>query len=334
VHLLVTCQSGFEVEAKRELEEMLGEGSVRMTYFRGLLKVNTKQEDAISLLRDKDTSYISRAIPIQKTVNADMESIKKFFENTKIEGTFAARCKRRGTHEFSSKDVEIEAGNMITGAHSKVDLDNPETILWVDIIQDKAHLSILRKDDIIKKTPVVQRRWKKGERPVSRAELKMREIMAANPGIFTPDKVALDIGAAPGGWTRAMASELKKVIAVDRAKLDPGVMALPNILYIKERAENLDLDEHVDIIANDANLLHMQSAQISLELADKYLSDGGVLIHTVKFGVTPKTGTPAAKSLNHAAGEVKSVFESAGITCDTRKLKHNTRNEATIIGRK
>ena len=334
MHLLVTCQSGFEVEAKRELEEMLGEGTVRMTYFRGLLSVNTKHEDALLRLREKDTSYISRAIPIQKTVNADMESIKKFFENTKIEGTFAARCKRRGSHDFSSKDVEIEVGNVITGEGSRVDLDNPETILWIDIIQEKAHLSILQKDDIIKKTPVVQRRWKKGERPVSRAELKMREIVAANPEIFTSDKVALDIGAAPGGWTRAMASKLKKVIAVDRAKLDPEVMELPNIVHLHERAENIDLEEGVQIIANDANLLHMQSAQISLELSDKYLSDGGVLIHTVKFGIIPKTGEPAAKSLNHAAGEVKEMFESAGISVKIQKLKYNTRNETTIIGRK
>ncbi|MBU2560588.1 methyltransferase domain-containing protein, partial [archaeon] len=159
-------------------------------------------------------------------------------------------------------------------------------------------------------------------------------IMAANPGIFTPEKVALDIGAAPGGWTRAMASKLKKVIAVDRAKLDPGVTALQNVVHLKERAENLSLEEEFDILSNDANLLHMQSAQISLDLAKKYLKKGGVMIHTVKLGVIPRTGSPAAKSLNHAAGEVKSEFESAGITCDTKKLKYNTRNETTIIGRK
>ena len=247
MQLLATCPSGFEVEAKREIEEALGGGTVRMTYFRGLLSVNTKHEDAISRLREKDTAYLSKAIPIQEVAEAKIESIEEFFKDTKIEGAFAARCKRRGAHDFSSKDVEIAVGNVITGEGSRVDLDNPETILWVDIIQEKAYLSVLSPDDIIKKTPIVERRWKKGERPVSRAELKMREIMAEFPEIFTSDKIALDIGAAPGGWTRAMAGKLEKVIAVDRAKLDPAVMALQNVVHIKERAENLDLDEHVDI---------------------------------------------------------------------------------------
>ncbi len=334
MQLLITCPSGFEVEAKREIEEALGEGTVRMTYFRGLLSVNTKHEDASLRLGEKNTAYLSKAIPIQKVTEAKIESIEEFFKDTEIKGTFAARCKRRGSHDFSSKDVEIAVGNVITGEGSRVDLDNPDTILWVDIIQEKAFLSVLSPEDIVKKTPIVTRRWKKGERPVSRAELKMREVMAEFSEIFTSEKTALDIGAAPGGWTRAMAPKLKKVIAVDRAKLAPEVMALPNISYVKERAENIELDEKVDIIANDANLLHMQSAQISIELAGKYLKEGGALIHTVKFAIIPKTGSPAAKSLNHAAGEVEREFESAGIKTQMRKLKHNTKNETTIIGRK
>lgn len=334
MQLLVTCPSGFEVEAKRELEGLLGGGTVRMTYFRGVLRVNTKQDDAIEILREKDTSYISKAVPVQGTAHADIESIKEFFKDTKIEGTFAARCKRRGSHDFSSKDVEIAVGNTITGNDARVDLEDPKTILWVDIIQEKAHLSVLSPGDIVKKTPAVERRWKKGERPTSRAQLKMEEVLEAFPEIFTGEKTALDIGAAPGGWTRVMAGKLEKVIAVDRAKLDPEVMALPNVVYIKERAENIELDEKVDIITNDANLLHMQSAEISIELAKRYLEEAGTLIHTVKFGIVPKTGKPAAKSLNHAAEEVRAAFESAGLGTITRKFEHNTKNETTIIGRK
>lgn len=334
MRLLVTCPSGFEPDAKEELEEFLGRGTVSMTYFRGLLRVDTGREDAMARLRETDTSYISRAIPIQGVVDADIGSIKSFFKNKEIEGSFAVRCKRRGSHGFSSKDLEVEVGSMVVNEGARVDLNNPASILWVDIIQERANLSILSPGDIVKKTPKVERRWKKGERPVSRAELKMREVMEAFPEIFTGDKIALDIGAAPGGWTRAMAGRLKKVISVDRAELDPGVKALENVVHIKERAENLSLDEKVDIITNDANLLHMQSAEISIKLAENHLKKGGVIIHTVKLGIVPKTGKPAAKSLNHAAGEVKEEFESTGIRAQIRKFEHNTRNETKIIGRK
>jgi len=334
MHLLVTCPSGFEPEAKRELEEILGRNTVSMTYFRGLLRVDTALQDALARLREEDTSYISSVVPIQGIVQAGIGELKEFFKDTVPKGSFSVRCKRRGSHSFSSKDVEVEIGNMVTKKGAKVDLDRPETILWVDIIQDRAHLSVIPPGDIIKKTPKVERRWKKGERPVSRAELKMREITEAFPEMFEDDKTALDIGAAPGGWTRAMAGRLKKVIAVDMAELDKGVKALGNVVHIKERAENLKIDEKVDIITNDANLLHMQSAGLSLKLVEEYLKRGGTLIHTVKLGIIPKTGKLAAKSLNHAAREVQAEFEKAGIKVRIKKLGYNTRNETTIIGRK
>ncbi|MEE8403730.1 MAG: THUMP domain-containing protein, partial [Candidatus Hydrothermarchaeaceae archaeon] len=270
----------------------------------------------------------------QHVTHAEISVIKKFFEDKVPLGTFAVRCKRRGSHNFSSMDVEVEVGSMLTEKGAKVDLDSPETTMWIDIIQEQARLSVLSPEDIVRKRPKVQRRWKKGERPVSRAELKMKEIVEAFPEIFKEDKTALDIGAAPGGWTRVMAGRLKKVTAVDRAELDIRVKALENVVHIKERAENLALNEKVDILTNDANLLHIQSAGISLELAEKYLKKGGALIHTVKLAIVPKTGKLAAKSLNHAAGEVKEEFEKAGIELRIIKLEHNTRNETTIIGRK
>ncbi|MEE8400720.1 MAG: THUMP domain-containing protein [Candidatus Hydrothermarchaeaceae archaeon] len=336
MHLLVTCPSGFEVEARRELEQILGKNTVSMTYFCGLLKVETPLEDGLEKLREVDTSFISKAVPIQRITRADINSIKEFFEKTcknTLQG-FSVRCKRRGSHSFSSMDVEVKVGSMLTQKGSKVDLTSPKTILWVDIIQERAHLSVLSPKDILKKTPGVQRRWKKGERPISRSELKMREIVEAFPEGFKKDNIAIDIGAAPGGWSKVMASRIKKVFAVDRAELDSGVKGLKNVVHIKERAENLDIGESVDILTNDANLLHMQSAEISIKLAKSYLKEGGTLIHTVKLGTVPNTGNLAAKSLNHAAREVREEFEKARITVKLRKLKYNTRNETTIIGRK
>ncbi len=313
---------------------MLGAGSVSMTYFRGLLSLDTKFEDALERIRDADTSYLSKAIPIQEVVNSDIDSIKAFFAEIKVQGRFAVRCKRRGTHDFSSKDVEIAVGNAIVDERAEVNLKHPDTLLWVDIIQEQAHLSVLSSEDIVKKTPKVKRRWKKGERPISRAELKIRELMSKYPELFKEGGTAIDIGAAPGGWTRAMASRMGNVIAVDRAELDEGVKSLGNVVHIKERAENLKIDEKADVITNDANLLPMQSAKISLDLAEKYLKEGGTLIHTVKFGTVPDTGKLAAKSLNHAAREVKEAFEKAGIKTQMRKLKYNTRNEMTLVGSK
>ncbi len=45
--------------------------------------------------------------------------------------------------------------------------------------------------------------------------------------------MAVDVGAAPGGWTRLLARACAPVYAIDPANLDPDVVALPNVVHIK-----------------------------------------------------------------------------------------------------
>lgn len=67
------------------------------------------------------------------------------------------------------------------------------------------------------------------EGPPSRAYLKLFEsltLLGHEPG---PGDRCLEIGAAPGGWTWVLATLGARVVAVDRARLAPGVRALPNV---------------------------------------------------------------------------------------------------------
>lgn len=346
MHLLITSPSGFEKQAMQEISALLKEkdrrSEVRTTYFKGLLLAETSlsRDEAHEILRQAETKYVNKVLPIEKIVSSSVEEIKKFFESRLREMDIkskraAARCARRGKHGFSSVEVEREVGAMLKSAGATIDLKNPELIFLAEVVQDYACVSVLRAEEIIHKTPVAMRKWAPGERPVSRAELKMRELIRRFPEIFSEQAVALDIGAAPGGWSRAMAAKVKKVIAVDAAELNEDVKSLPNVLHIKIRAENLALNEQVDILTNDANLLHGESARLSVELANKYLKPSGYLLHTVKLGVVPETGKRAAKSLSAAAEEVKQIFEKSGVEIiSVLKLRYNTRNEVTIVARR
>lgn len=58
----------------------------------------------------------------------------------------------------------------------------------------------------------------------------------------------LDIGAAPGGWTSFLSNQVKKVIAVDPAEMDPIVLKNENVIQLKKNFEILieqDFDEWV-----------------------------------------------------------------------------------------
>ncbi len=72
--------------------------------------------------------------------------------------------------------------------------------------------------------------------PPSRAYLKLWEaltLLGARPG---PGDRCVDLGAAPGGWTWAVASLGAQVRAVDKAPLDPRVAAMPGVEQVLDSA--------------------------------------------------------------------------------------------------
>jgi 23S rRNA (cytidine2498-2'-O)-methyltransferase len=68
-----------------------------------------------------------------------------------------------------------------------------------------------------------------GERPPSRAFLKLWEIFTLLGRRPEPGERCLDLGASPGGWTWVLARLGAEVVAYDRAPLAPEVAALPGV---------------------------------------------------------------------------------------------------------
>ncbi|WBV42688.1 SAM-dependent methyltransferase [Pseudoroseomonas cervicalis] len=100
------------------------------------------------------------------------------------------------------------------------------------------------------------------EGPPSRAYLKLWEALTRLGRWPGPGETVLDLGAAPGGWTWALAQLGCQVVAVDKAQMDPGVAALPNVTIRTESAFGLEPEREAaadwlfsDIICYPARLL-------------------------------------------------------------------------------
>jgi 23S rRNA C2498 (ribose-2'-O)-methylase RlmM len=75
----------------------------------------------------------------------------------------------------------------------------------------------------------------------SSAHRKLEEAFAwlgVAPGL---GDVVVDLGAAPGGWTRVLRDRGASVVAVDRAALDPGLARDPLVTHRKMDALDVDL---------------------------------------------------------------------------------------------
>lgn len=151
------------------------------------------------------------------------------------------------------------------------------------------------------------------EGPPSRAYLKLWEALALLRCWPQPGETCLDLGASPGGWSWTLASLGARVIAVDKAPLDPRVAALPNVTVRQESAFALEparwreTDGAVDwlcsdVIAYPRRLLGLVRAWIAVRAARR-------IICTVKFqGAT-----------DHDAAEAFAAMPGAWL----RHLSHN-----------
>lgn len=89
--------------------------------------------------------------------------------------------------------------------------------------------------------------------PPNRAYLKLWEaltLIGIRPG---PGEICLDLGASPGGWSWALHETGARVIAVDKAPLDPKVARLPRLTVRRDSAFAIAPDDigPVDWLCSD-----------------------------------------------------------------------------------
>lgn len=74
-------------------------------------------------------------------VDASIEEMKEASESFGYGETFGVDANRSGKHDFTSRDIEEELGAHIEDfSGASVDLDNPDTLLGVDVRSDEAYL--------------------------------------------------------------------------------------------------------------------------------------------------------------------------------------------------
>ena len=116
--------------------------------------------------------------------------------------------------------------------------------------------------------------------PPSRAYLKLWEACARFGGWPRAGETCLDLGAAPGGWTWALARLGARVTAVDKAALDPRVAEMPGVTMRQESAWAMDPEPvdwlFSDIVAYPARLLALVRRWIDAGAA-------GRIVCTIKF---------------------------------------------------
>lgn len=155
---IVKTQRGMESVAANYIREVLPDSKVWASPmgYSGLVLVESSDEDAIKKI--EEIPEVERAIPVVAEVPAVLEEIVKTAELVAPlidEGeTFAVKTKRRGKHDFSSIDVNRVLGAKIQElTNADVNLSWPDKVVQVEIIGDRAYVSVLPGEEFRKFTP-------------------------------------------------------------------------------------------------------------------------------------------------------------------------------------
>ncbi len=284
-----------------------------------------------ALLREQPPVFCRHVCPVQITVPLKqdasdlemlVESARQLNPSLDAAQTFSVQTRLFGEGwPYARFDVNTRLANALTAQGFALDVRRPAQILSVALTPKTGYLGVSRAADNLSDWAGGERRFKTEPEQISRAEFKLLEALETF-GLSWPNVGhALDLGAAPGGWTRIARVNGLQVTAIDPADLAPPLATDPGIRHLRHTAQRYlpGTDDTFDVILNDMRVDARDSAR-SMLTAHRNLKRDGWAVMTLKL-----PHSHAERVATSALGLLRQRYTLIG----ARQLFHN-RNEITV----
>lgn len=235
---------------------------------------------------------------------------------------FSVQARVLGQQPYKAFDLNQTLAQTITAVTgTPLDVRQPMQILSVVVGPVQGYLGLSLAAHNLSDWAGGRRRFARDAQQISRAEFKLLEAIETFDIKLPPRGVVLDLGAAPGGWTRILRLHEQYVTAVDPARLHPSLQTDPNVRHMRLTAEEyLEASpDQFDLIVNDMRLDARDSARLMIAYA-RYLYRHGTALITLKL---PQENRQTV--LDHSFNILRRAYT---ITA-ARQLFHN-RSEITL----
>jgi 23S rRNA (cytidine2498-2'-O)-methyltransferase len=156
-----------------------------------------------------------------------------------------------------------------------------------------------------------------GDAP-ARSARKLAEAIAWLGMGPSAGEVVVDLGAAPGGWTRVLVDRKARVIAVDPAALDPNIARMKGVRHVRASAFDYAPSEPVDWLVCDMAWRPLEVAELLAKWGRRKLARG--LIANFKLPMKDKHSLLA---------RVKKTLEGGGWRSLRMRHLYHDRDEIT-----
>jgi 23S rRNA (cytidine2498-2'-O)-methyltransferase len=346
--LIVTAQSEFASEAIGELKRLdrslaysqeLAPGIMLCTVgeARALMRLAAEQPpifvrhlaavQAVVPLRNsaEDVSELAIATAALPTF-AYLERGQRFAVQARIIQPQGSAVKR----PYSSGQVNAQLAAAIADESGAVEsIKKPQIVVSILCAAREAYLGISLASENLSAWPGGARHFAQTPEQISRAEFKLLEALEIFGVALPSGGRALDLGAAPGGWTRLLLEAGLQVTAVDPARLDPRLQDHTRLEHYQGYAQAyleraLKAHRRFDLVVNDMRMDARDAARL-LGQATGCLQRDGLVISVLKL--------PHAAADFHPVPTLQQALQLLGrhyAVVQARQLFHN-RQEVTVM---
>lgn len=274
---------------------------------------------------EHDISELAMAIASLRSFTM-LERGQRFAVQTRLVQSDESYVKR----PYSSGTLNRELAEAIAEETGAVEsIKKPQVIVSLLCTPEKGYMGISTAQENLSSWPGGARHYAQTPEQISRAEFKLLEALEIFGVTLLAHGRALDLGAAPGGWTRLLLEAGMDVVAVDPARLDPRLAGLPHLEHYRGYAETylevaIKKHKRFDVIANDMRMDAREAARLLVQ-AGKCLRPDGFIISTLKL----PHATPEIDPLK-TLKETLSLLRKNFAIVEAHQLFHN-RQEATVL---
>lgn len=291
-----TSNHGFAQHAQEEIKRLFPDARftllVPTEIF--LFEIPTSAEEVILMLKRQEPIFLRHMQPVDHIWEGarSEEDLSKLVLWLKEDASFQpgekiavqVRKEERSEAPYTPFAVKAAMDELFTSTYeAEPVVKDADRIVSVFVTAAKLYIGISKPEDNLSDWSGGAIRFAKEEDQISRAKFKLLEAEQRFGLDFGSYRTALDIGAAPGGWTSFLLEKGLQVTAIDPASMHPSLLKHPKLTIHKKNAGEVKLTEaEFDLLVCDMSWSPRQMGRLVADLLYA-LRVGGTAIITVKL---------------------------------------------------
>lgn len=284
-------------------------------------KLNTSE-----LIFVRHIQPIDRMVTITGDITGDQRSLAEmihYIDSSLAGKQVATHIRMSKMHQLTATKQQLKQAmdEALLAVGAEPVLQQPDLIIALFAHKDEMLIGFGTVQEMGSDWPGGAIRFQREEGQISRAKFKLLEAEKVFGLDYSSFHAAIDVGAAPGGWTSLLLERGLKVTAIDPAALDARIKDHPALTHLRMNASAVKLPagSH-DLLVCDMSWSPIEMSKLILKLQPA-LKPQSLAIITVKL--MHKKGLQSIR-------EVKERLSNAFTIIAAKQLFHN-REEITLF---